>query len=193
MAQTTEQRHDLHSLADYRPGNKALLVFFETDCPTCQLALPYVNALAKDRIQVIGISQDDEASTKSFVQQMGIRYPVEVDRGLKLSRTFDPQSVPTFYLLDENGVTTETLVGFDKAGLNKMAQSLGHAPIAPANDSAPAWKPGCGSRHLEPEIDAPTAAISSPVFRRIAERATRIAAQNGEDLIEKCFELFGDA
>ncbi len=45
-------------------GKKALLVFFETDCPTCQLALPYLNALKNDTVQVIGLSQDDEAATQ---------------------------------------------------------------------------------------------------------------------------------
>ncbi len=62
-------------------GKKALLVFFETDCPTCQLALPYLNALKKDSVQVIGLSQDDEAATREFVRQLKIAYPVELDRG----------------------------------------------------------------------------------------------------------------
>src|SRR5215472_13593647 len=44
------------SIPGYRPGKKALLVFFETDCPTCQLALPYFNALAGDSVQVIALS-----------------------------------------------------------------------------------------------------------------------------------------
>src|SRR5690349_11642623 len=104
MAQThAPERHELQSLATYRPGSKAVLVFFETDCPTCQLALPYLNALARNKTQVIGISQDDQASTDTFIRQMGIQYPVELDRELKLSRAFDPQSVPTFYLLDDKG------------------------------------------------------------------------------------------
>lgn len=193
MAQTqTPPRHDLSSLATYRPGSKALLVFFETDCPTCQLALPYLNALHNDQIQVIALSQDDEASTKQFVQQMGIHYPVELDRGLTLSREFDPQSVPTFYLLDDQGAVTQTLVGFDKAGLNELAQSLGQPPIAPANDGAPAWKPGCGSRHLEPAQDG-KAASSGPLLRRVGEAASRITVPDEEDAIEQCFRLFGDA
>jgi peroxiredoxin len=194
MAQSqTQQRHDLQSLANYRPGAPALLVFFETDCPTCQLALPYLNALPQDRTQVIAISQDDEASTRNFVQQMGIRYAVELDRGLKLSRAFDPQSVPTFYLLDENGAVTQSLTGFDKAGLNQLAQSLGHAAIAPANDGAPEWKPGCGSRHLEPATDGHAADTSAPLLRKIAEPASRITVPDDEDPVELCFRLFGHA
>lgn len=194
MAQSqTQQQHDLQSLASYRPGAQALLVFFETDCPTCQLALPYLNALAQGRAQVIAISQDDETSTNKFVKQMGIHYPVELDHELKLSRAFNPQSVPTFYLLDENCAITQTLVGFHKAGLNQLAQALGHAPIAPVNDGAPAWKPGCGSRHLEPATDGHAAGTSAPLLRRIAEPASRIVIQDGEDPVEQCFRLFGDA
>ena len=193
MAPTTEQGHGLGSLSGYQAGKKALLVFFETDCPTCQLALPYLNALSADKIQVIALSQDDEASTKQFIQQMGISYPVELDRGLQLSRFFNPQSVPALYLLDENGAITQTLVGFDKAGLNELAQSVGCPTIAPANDGAPPWKPGCGSRHLEPATDGQPEAAAGPLLRRVGERASRITVQDGDDLVEMCFRLFGDA
>src|SRR5215472_17067513 len=85
-----------------QPGKKAVLVFFETDCPTCQLALPYLNALQNDSVHVIGLSQDDEGSTREFVRQRNIKFPVQLDTELKLSRAYDPQSVPTLYLLNEN-------------------------------------------------------------------------------------------
>src|SRR5262245_63984968 len=98
-----QKLHSATSIPGYIPGKKALLVFFETDCPTCQLALPYFNALAGDSVQVIALSQDDETRTREFVKRMGIAYSVELDRGLKLSRAFDPQSVPATFLLDENG------------------------------------------------------------------------------------------
>ena len=193
MAQTqTPSRHDLHSLSAYRPGTKALLVFFETDCPTCQLALPYLNALSKDNGQVIGISQDDQRSTTQFVQQMGINYPVELDRELQLSKAFNPQSVPTFYLMDEDGTVAQSLVGFDKAGLNQLAQAFGHEPIAPASDGAPAWKPGSGSRHLEPRTHGHDDA-SGPLLRRVGDLASRIIVDDNEDPIEQSFRLFGDA
>jgi len=174
-----------------RADKKAVLVFFETDCPTCQLALPYLNALKKDSIQVIGLSQDDEASTREFVRQLQISYPVEIDRELKITRAYDPQSVPTLYLLDEHGQVQRTLVGFDKKGLNELAASLGHGPIAPADDGAPAWKPGCSSRHLEPE--APGASSNAPLLRRTAEPASRIALVDTEDAFEYCYRKFGDA
>jgi thiol-disulfide isomerase/thioredoxin len=192
-----QQLAHVPNIPGYQPGRKALLVFFETDCPTCQLALPYLNELVGDSVQVIGISQDDEKTTREFVRQMGIQYPVQLDNDLALSRAYDPQSVPTAYLLDEGGQVQSTLVGFDKQGLNDLASSLGHVAIAPANDGAPAWKPGCGSRHLEPQVqDASSGAeteASPQLLRRIAEPASRITVPDSEDPVEYCFRHFGDA
>jgi redoxin len=190
---------NLPAIPGHKPGQKALVVFFETDCPTCQLALPYLNALGGDSAAVIGLSQDPEKPTSEFVRQMGIRYPVHLDQGLTLSRAYDPQSVPTFFLLDESGHVSKTLVGFDKAGLNDLAGALGHAPIAPLHDGAPAWKPGCSSRHLELPLEDGTGATganrneSAVLLRRIAEPGGRINLADDEDPVEYCFRQFGDA
>ncbi len=176
-----------------QPGKKALLVFFETDCPTCQLALPYLNALADDSLQVMGLSQDDAASTGEFVRQLKIAFPVELDAALKITRAYDPQSVPTIYLLDEGHQVQRSLVGFDKKGLNELAAALGHAPIAPPDDGAPAWKPGCSSRHLEPEAQGGEQADGVRFLRHSAEPASRITLRDEEDPFEYCRKEFGDA
>ncbi len=174
-------------------GKKALLVFFETDCPTCQLALPYLNALKTGSVQVLGVSQDDKASTEEFVRQLKIEYPVQLDQGLKITRSFDPQSVPTIYLLDEDAQVQRTLIGFDKLGLNELAAALGHPPIALPDDGAPAWKPGCSSRHLEPEAQGGAHENGTKFLRGTAEPATRITLRDDEDLFEYCRQKFGDA
>lgn len=184
---------ELPAIPGYRSGEKALLVFFETDCPTCQLTLPYLNALPDTSVQVIAISQDDIARTRRFVEQMQLTFRVEIDYGLKLSRAYDPQSVPTMYLLDEDGNVEQTLIGLDKRGLNALAEALGQAPIAHANDGAPEWKPGCSSRHLEPATPLNEEAASGPLLRRMAEPAGRISLADSEDPVEYCFREFHDA
>jgi peroxiredoxin len=186
------QAQNAPAIPGLQSGKKALLVFFETDCPTCQLALPYLNALKRDSVQVIGLSQDDERSTREFVSQLKISYPVELDRELKISRAYDPQNVPTFYLLDESGQVQQTLVGFDKKGLNELAAAVGQPAIAAPDDGAPAWKPGCSSRHLEPESDG-GAAEGANFLRRIGDHATRITLHDDEDPFEYCRQKFGDA
>ncbi len=50
-------------------GESCLLVFLETDCPTCRLAMPYLNQLAEQTAQVIEISQDSETLTRQFAEQ----------------------------------------------------------------------------------------------------------------------------
>jgi len=170
-------------------GRPTLIVFFETDCPTCQLALPYLNKLGAG---VIGISQDSEAATREFVRQMGITFTVQLDPGLKITRAYGPQSVPTIFLVGGDGVVQRSLEGFDKAGLNELAAALGHPPIAPEHDGAPAWKPGCSSRHLEPESAGPDAG-SAVLLRTTAEPATRLSVPDGEDPFAFCMEHFGDA
>jgi len=188
-----QQTESAPAVPGLQPGKKALLAFFETDCPTCQLALPYLNALKNDSVQLLGLSQDDEAATREFVRQLKIEYPVELDQGLQITRVFNPQSVPTIYLLDENRQVQRMLVGFDKQGLNELAATLGHPPIAPADDGAPAWKPGCSSRHLEPEMQDGAQENSAKFLRRTAEPATRITLRDEEDPFEYCRQKFGDA
>ena len=105
-----EQGQIAPTVPNVAKGRHALLVFFETDCPTCQLTLPYLNRLIGDSIQLVGISQDAEATTREFVRQMQIGFPVEVDHGLKISRAYDPQSVPTIFHLDRTGHVLRSVI-----------------------------------------------------------------------------------
>jgi hypothetical protein len=183
-------------ISGYPPGKPLLLVFFEADCPTCQITLPYLNSL-KDSVRTIGISQDDEPTTREFVAKMGISFPVQVDKGLRLSRSYDPQTVPSMFLLDEAGRVQRTIVGFDKASLNELAGALGQPAIAPEHDGLPAWKPGCSSRHLQPE--AQNGAQSNghqdkvDFLRTTGDRASRTTLADDQDAYSYCTEHFGDA
>src|SRR6516165_395982 len=81
------------------PGEPHLLVFLETDCPTCRLAIPYLNRLAEQKARMTGISQDSETLTNEFVEQASVAFPIRVDVDLTLSRAYDPIAVPAFVLV----------------------------------------------------------------------------------------------
>src|SRR5579864_6930007 len=189
------------SLASVPRGRPTLVVFFEADCPTCQLTLPYLDRLNGGSVQIVGIGQDSEGATKEFIRQMQIGFPVQVDRGLKISQAYDPQTVPTIFLLDQAGKVQRTVVGFDKAALNELAAAVGHAAIAPEHDGAPPWKPGCRSRHLEPEAKTQTQAqaqtddpsVGIHFLRKTAEPAQRITLADHQDPFLYCSQHFGDA
>ena len=175
----------------------ALLLFFETDCPTCRLTFPYVQRLAEvcgaDALNVIGISQDDEAATRAFVAELGVAFPVALDQGLRVTREYDPQAVPTLFLLDRAGQIVQTQTAFDKAELNALAAKLlallEREPLvlAEAYDGAPQRKPGCTSRHLEGAAAGAEAAPVAPYAKR-GGRASRIELADDVDPFAYCLE-----
>jgi hypothetical protein len=187
---------DIGEIAPAIPGigpvnEPTLLVFFETDCPTCRLAVPYLNKLAR-RARVIGISQDNDAATQQFTEQLATAFPVQRDPGLLLSRAFDLTFVPSLFLLAPQGHVLRSHFGFDKSVLNQIADQMQCAPVAEEFDGAPDSKPGCMSRHLEPNVDGefvPVPAIGS----RRGPSASVIEVPEGEDPFEFCFRTFGDA
>ena len=70
-----------------------VLFFLQTDCPTCQLIAPYLNAAARGGARIAGVSQDDDASTAAFVAAMDLSFPVESN--VTCDAAFDPLAVPT--------------------------------------------------------------------------------------------------
>jgi hypothetical protein len=165
-----------------------LWVFLETDCPTCQLAVPYLNRLHRAGAVVRGFSQDPETETENFVSNMSVEFPLAVDAGWVHSRELDPSHVPAWFLMEE-GAVRRAEIGFAKAALNEIAAALGVAPVALEHDGNPAWKPGCESRHREPESAGPAA--PALFWGERGRAASRLEA--GADPVEQCFALFGDA
>ena len=177
------------------PTNGSLLVFFETDCPTCQLTLPYLNRLAQQlpASTILGISQDDEAATRAFVAQMQVGFPVRLDTGWQVSQHYNPTAVPTLFLLDQQGNILRTQTAFDKAELNDIAalmcEAAGVEPfvLAEAFDGNPATKPGCTSRHLEPQTED-TGAAAMNLYAARGNRASHIELADDVDPDEYCLQ-----
>jgi len=169
-----------------------LMAFLQTDCPTCRLIAPYLNALSKGGVAVTGISQDCDRATQEFVQQMEIGFSVQRDADFELSRRFDVVTVPTLYVVDEHDRIVRQEPGFHKNALNELAALFGCPPVASAYDGAPASKPGCSSRHLEAQTgDAEAAALNFQSARGVP--ASTIELADTEDPYEYCYRAFGDA
>jgi peroxiredoxin len=178
----------------FSTNKPALLIFFETDCPTCRLTIPYLNRLAKEagpNATVVGISQDSEAATRELAKHTPIDFQVVLDRDLSVSRTYDPVAVPTLFLIGEGGTVLATEIGFNKASLNAMARTFAEAvglepmTIAPEFDGAPQSKPGCSSRHLEPASEGKLAPAANAYATR-GSRASRITLEDSVDPFEYC-------
>ncbi|MDX2030555.1 MAG: TlpA disulfide reductase family protein [Blastocatellia bacterium] len=182
--------------------DRRLLIFFETDCPTCHLTFSYLEKLATipgaaDRM--LAVSQDNAAMTREFLRGLRTPIPTVLDAELQVSQAYDPLAVPTLFLLDGAGRILQTMTAFDKTELNAIAAEICRSagavpfPLAGPHDGNPAAKPGCTSRHLEPRADDAAAAPALNLHRAIGARASRIELAEDLDAIEYCLEAGFDA
>src|SRR5438105_2853891 len=122
-----------------------LLAFFKISCPVCQLTAPYLERLsAGESLQVIGISQDDDSSTKSFNQRFGVTFPTLLDPSKEhypASNAYGISAVPSLFLVEPGGTVAKSLSGFSKRDLEALGASAGVAVFRP-EDKVPEWKPG---------------------------------------------------
>jgi peroxiredoxin len=177
------------------PSKPLLLVFFETDCPTCRLALPYLNRISRElgeSSSILGISQDGDRPTRELVEQAPIEFPVALDGGLSVSKLYDPVAVPTLFLIGSDRRILRTVSGFDKRALNEIATAMAGTPLTVAEpfDGAPETKFGCTSRHLEGTLEGELAEAANPYVKRAA-RASHIELDDSIDPFEYCTR-FGD-
>src|SRR5260370_41632165 len=71
------QRSSLRELISTRP---ALVAFYKTTCPVCQLAFPYLERIHRGQgertISISGISQADAEATAELTQEFRLTFPV---------------------------------------------------------------------------------------------------------------------
>jgi len=90
-------------------GRIVLLDFWASWCAPCVRALPSVKKVQKDHARdafvVVGISGDtDGKAWRSFTDKNAMVWPQYWDDSGKLRRLFDVQAIPTYVLLDAEGI-----------------------------------------------------------------------------------------
>ncbi len=142
-----------YSLRDARRQGPVVLAFGKSDCRTCALAYPYLErmyqAYPHDGWQLLAILQDPPDVAREFAQAHELTFPVLTEtEPWPVSSTYDPESTPTIFLVEQSGQIGQVSAGFRKADLNELsaaiARALGREPIvvAPADDGKPAFRPG---------------------------------------------------
>ncbi len=171
-------------------GRHALLVFVKEDCPTCTLSAPLIDAAGGafgEAMDTWVITQDAEGPTV-FGDRISSGMPVLDDSKLGVSYNFDLDTVPTVILADGEGNELERFVGFAKDDWLALYERLIGITRSPAPvvewAAFPAWRPGCGSKSVEPGIAERLAAeaAGSPI------RARRIDVGESDDVFEFMFD-----
>jgi peroxiredoxin len=134
-------------LAEALRERLVLLAFFKISCPTCQLTFPFLQRLAdsahKDAPRVVAISQDNVSDTTAFQQRFGVSIPtlIEDSRTWATSNSYQIASVPSLFLIAQDGIISHSSEGFHRAELEKLAE-LFAVPIFGPEDHVPIVKPG---------------------------------------------------
>ncbi len=113
---TTEGKQ--FSLAAARQRGPVLLAFFKVGCPVCQFTFPYLERIHKaygdGQLTVIGVSQNGQRETVSFMRDYGISFPVVLDdtSTYRVSNAYGLTNVPTVFLIASKGQIQLSSVGW---------------------------------------------------------------------------------
>jgi peroxiredoxin len=126
------------------------LFFYKVTCPTCQLAAPTMAAF--DRAfpgKVIGIGQDPQPDLVRFTQRYDMAIAsIEDAPPYAISDAYGIESVPTLFLIANDGRVLESVGAWDRDGFNRVASTLAESldlppvVVSTEDDGRPAFKPG---------------------------------------------------
>ncbi|EIT85794.1 thiol:disulfide interchange protein [Fictibacillus macauensis ZFHKF-1] len=100
-------------------GKRVILNFWATWCPPCQKEMPDMEKMYKKHkassLEVIGINlRHTEKSTENvsrFIGKNNVTFPILLDEEGKVSKQFAAVSLPTSYLIDEEGIIQKKVIG----------------------------------------------------------------------------------
>ncbi len=104
-------------LGDYR-GRKAVLVnFWATWCVPCREEMPTLERLRRERrdaLEVLAVSVDTvgPARIRAFVRELGLSFPILLDRDRRVSRLYRVRAIPVSFVIDAGGVVRHREIGY---------------------------------------------------------------------------------
>ncbi|WP_210365759.1 redoxin domain-containing protein [Bacillus sp. REN3] len=105
-------------LSDYR-GKKVILNFWATWCPPCKAEMPHMQNFYEENkdkgveIVAVNLTNMDKGkdTIETFIKDYGLTFPIPLDEEGVAGTTYQAFTIPTSYILDENGVITKKVVG----------------------------------------------------------------------------------
>ncbi|MEM7412102.1 MAG: thioredoxin family protein [Myxococcota bacterium] len=139
-----------------------LVAVVKRACPTCETVAPVLRELAEQTALTV-YTQDD----LGFPEGVS---PVD-DTGLGVSYHHQIETVPTLIRV-ENGAEVDRAIGWHRGDWEKLTG------IGGLGEGLPEWRPGCGSRSVDPDV-APDLAVRFE-GHKLASRRIELASMEDE-------------
>ncbi|WRP04663.1 TlpA disulfide reductase family protein [Rossellomorea aquimaris] len=95
-------------------GKKVVLNFWATWCPPCKEEMPimqeFYTKYGKD-VEILAINIDPQYNLKEYQKAMGLTFPILLDKDDKINNAYDILTVPTTYIINEQGIITHKQIG----------------------------------------------------------------------------------
>jgi len=98
-------------------GRVVILDFWSTSCPACLKGLSILKKLYSKYhqrgVEIIGVNVEGakESFIRDFSHSFDIRFPLAIDRDLKLAERYKVNSLPFTFIIDKNGIIRYTHQG----------------------------------------------------------------------------------
>ncbi|MFH1024533.1 MAG: TlpA disulfide reductase family protein [Planctomycetota bacterium] len=146
-----------YELATALAKGPVLIVFFETECPTCGMVMPLMEkfrqgyAMKTGHFTVWGISREVHAEVQKFVKSKGFKFPVLLDppRKQPTFKGYGVERLPAIVLVDTDGTVLAALDAWDRQKMNEFSRKVAgllavpYLEISNASDGRPEqmWTP----------------------------------------------------
>lgn len=116
-------------------GKVVILNFWATWCPPCRQEIPEfirLQAAYKDKLQIVGASEDDDPPEKvrEFVQQHGMNYPVVMATKELADNYGGVPALPTSFIIDPQGRVVQKHTGlYEYAVYERDVRALSGLPV----------------------------------------------------------------
>jgi peroxiredoxin len=131
------------SVVDPWRAGPVVLAFFKTTCPVCQMAAPKVQAIADAGVRVVAVGEDPPPAIQAYADSYGQKVTTLTEPApYPASNAFGIDTVPTLFLVDEDGTVRDAVASWDRDGWNRLAEAAGATPISDESDGLPPFRPG---------------------------------------------------
>lgn len=132
---TTDGRR--FALRDELARGPVVLAFFKVSCPVCQYAFPFLERLERtyghERVQIVGVSQNDPRETAAFNKEFGATFPVLLDdrETYPVSNAYGLTNVPSLFWIAQDGEIEVSSVGWVKKDFEEINRKMAQARNLP--------------------------------------------------------------